>query len=94
MTANDRQTSEAKRVVSPDLLVSHLAGEAILLDLRSKLYFRLNETAAFIWQGLERGDSSDAIVSGLVSQFDVTDSDARAALDRQIAEFDERGFFK
>lgn len=84
----------AKRAVSPDVLVSHLAGEAVLLNLKDKRYYRLNETAAYIWKGLERGDASEAIAAGLVADFDVGAVDARTAVDRQIGEFEQRGFLE
>jgi hypothetical protein len=86
--------SANRRIVSPDVLVSHLAGEAVLLNLQDKRYYRLNETAAFIWKGLERGDAPESIAAGLASEFETVHTDARAAVDRQISEFEERGFLK
>ena len=41
-------------MTSPDVLVAHLAGEAVLLNLADKSYYRLNETAAAIWASLKR----------------------------------------
>ena len=30
------------------------AGEGVLVDLNTKKYFRLNETALIVWRGLEK----------------------------------------
>jgi len=38
---------------------------AAILDARSGQITTLNTTGAFVWQALQRGDSTDAIVSNL-----------------------------
>ena len=40
---------------SADVLAAHLPGEAVLLDMETKNYFRLNETAAWIWRSSGTG---------------------------------------
>ena len=46
----------ASRYAVPDeVLTAHLEGEAVLLHMDTKNYFRLNATAALLWKGLERG---------------------------------------
>ena len=37
--------------VPPDVLVAHLQGEAVILHMDTKRYYRLNDTAACIWKG-------------------------------------------
>jgi len=54
---------------SPDVLAAHLAGEAVLLNLDDKSYYRLNETAARIWASLEKGDSREQILEQLVASY-------------------------
>ena len=56
---------------SPDVLVAHLAGEAVLLNLADKRYYRLNESAAFIWKALERGEDRDQTLASVVREFEV-----------------------
>ena len=41
-------------LIRDDVLTAHLAGEAVLLDLRTKQYYQLNATAAVIWTSLEQ----------------------------------------
>lgn len=73
------------------VLVAHLDGEAVLLDMDSKNYFRLNDTAAFIWKALEGNQSRDAILAGLCETFDVAAAEAATALDHLLDELVEAG---
>ncbi|HEX7049911.1 MAG TPA: PqqD family protein [Longimicrobiales bacterium] len=74
--------------IPDDVLVAHLDGEAVLLHMDSKRYFRLNETGQRIWQHLEHGLDRDAIVSALVEEYDVDPATAAAALDGLIEELE------
>jgi hypothetical protein len=48
------------------------AGEGILVDLNTKKYFQLNETAIIVWRGLEQSRSLDEIVGHITDAYDVT----------------------
>jgi len=77
---------------SPDAISAHLEGEAVLLNLQSRRYFRLNETAAEVWAAIEQGIGDPAaIVQVLRERFDVTAEDAAAEVDRLLAELEARG---
>lgn len=67
---------------SPDVLVAHLSGEAVLLNLATKEYHRLNETGALIWQRLERGATAAEVVTELCETFhvDATEADRRVGI--------------
>ena len=75
---------------SPDVLAAHLAGEAVLLNLDDKSYYRLNETAAVVWAALERGESRDAILEQLVAQYEGEKTQIARELDQVIEEFKTR----
>jgi len=77
--------------VSPDVIAAHLEGEAVLLHLGTKQYYRLNETSAAIWKGLERGLDEPAIVAELTREFDVAAETAEREVHRALAEFEQRG---
>jgi hypothetical protein len=77
--------------VPEDVLSAHLEGEAVLLNVDTKNYFRLNETAARVFQGLERGLEHEAIVDDLCAAFTVSREDAAAAVDGLLDELVERG---
>jgi hypothetical protein len=45
-------------------------GEGILVDLNTKKYFQLNETAMVVWKGLEKGKTMNEIsVQRIVDNF-------------------------
>ena len=75
---------------SPDVLAAHLAGEAVLLNLLDKSYYRLNETAAAVWAGFEKGDSRDQILETLLDQYSVEKDVAERELDSVIDEMKTR----
>ena len=75
----------------PDVLTARLADEAVLLDLASKDYFRLNETGAAIWNALERGLPPEAIEAELCATFEVDPAEAAARVSEFLAELSQRG---
>ena len=63
---------------SPNVVFTELDDEtsgAVLLHLKTRHYFSLNETGAFIWKHLDR--DVDAIVQALAHEYDVSHEDAR-----------------
>jgi len=78
-------------VPAQSVLAAHLGDESVLLDLDTKHYFRLNETAAVIWRALERSPHADAIVRRLVEEFDVTEAEARRALEQLLEDLRRKG---
>jgi hypothetical protein len=83
--------SETTGTPSPEVLVAHLAGEAVLLNLADKRYYRLNETAAFIWKAIERGAKRDEIVSSIVNEYEVDASTASKQVDHVVSDFVNKG---
>ena len=83
--------SDPKRYRVPsDVLAAHLEGEAVLLHMDTKDYFRLNATAACVWKGLERGLEHQALVEALCAGFEVEPDAAAAELDRLLEELESR----
>ncbi|MGB7212973.1 MAG: PqqD family protein [Gemmatimonadales bacterium] len=76
---------------SADILTAHLEGEAVLLHLGTKAYFKLNATAAAIWKGIEAGDDEATLLKRLVRDFVVEPEEARKELQRTVAGLRERG---
>jgi len=75
---------------STDVLAAHLAGEAVLLNLGDKSYYRLNETAALIWAALEKGKSRDAILEQLLATYEGEEKQVAQELDSVIEDFKTR----
>lgn len=65
-------------------------GEGVLVDLNTKRYYQLNETAMFIWRCLEKGLSRSQIVDEMVSVYDVTAEHAAESLERVLQNFESQ----
>ena len=61
--------------------------EGVLVDLNSKQYFQLNETASLVWRGLAKGTPVDRIVKELTDVYDVTLEHAQSSVDAVIRDF-------
>lgn len=83
-------SDETRYTVPADVLAAHLEGEAVLLHMDTKDYFRLNATAACVWKGLERGMGRQELVDELCANFEVEPGPAAAELDRLLAELEQR----
>src|SRR5581483_4613755 len=86
-----RLTSKTPYSVPSQVLVAHLEGEAVLLHMDTKRYYRLNDTAAMIWKGLERGDTVSGIAESLCREFDVPADEASREVERVLTDLVERG---
>ena len=75
---------------SREVLAAHLAGEAVLLNLEDKSYYRLNETAAVIWSALEKGETRDAILHQLLAMYHGAEELIARELDTVIEDFKVR----
>ena len=78
-------------LIPDDVLTAHLAGEAVLLNLRTKQYYQLNATAAVIWTSLEQALEPPRIVDALVEEFAVDPATAEAEMERVIEDLRARG---
>ena len=77
--------------VPDEVLTAHLEGEAVLLHMDTKNYFRLNATAALLWKGMERGLEREQLLDTLLAEFEVDRPTAAAELDRLLGELAARG---
>lgn len=62
-------------------------GEGILVDLNTKRYFQLNETAMLVWRGLEQGKSVSEIVNDVTSSYEVAPEHATTSVQRLLDSF-------
>ena len=56
--------------------------EAVLVDLNTKRYYTLNETAMIVWRGLERGQSTAEIAREICERYDVSVEHAERSIER------------
>ena len=62
-------------------------GEGILVDLNTKKYFQLNETAMVVWKGLEQGKTVGEIANDITSQYEVAPDTAVRSVERILDNF-------
>ncbi|MGH9873626.1 MAG: PqqD family protein [Pyrinomonadaceae bacterium] len=69
-------------------------GDGVLVDLNTRQYFQLNETAMLIWRALENGQSFDHIVGEIIAAYRVSNEHAVASASRLLNQFYERGLVR
>ena len=78
-------STEAVRPHDHVVFTDFEGGEGVLVDLNTKRYYTLNETAALIWRALEQGLGSEEIVRQLTDAYDVTPEHAAASLEQTLS---------
>jgi Coenzyme PQQ synthesis protein D (PqqD) len=66
-------------------------GEGVLIDVRKKKYYRLNETALVIWRGLAQTLTPANIIAQLTAQYEVTTEEAQTHFANLLQNFQVRG---
>ena len=77
--------------VPPDVLFRDLAGEAVLLDLKSQRYFGLNEVGTRIWQLVNEDGRIEAVVEAMCSEYDAPAAELRQDLRSFLHELVDAG---
>lgn len=78
----------AKLNISKQVVVTDFDnGEGILVDLNTKRYFQLNETAMLVWRGLEQGKSLSDIVNDVTASYEVDTAHATNSVERLLDSF-------
>jgi hypothetical protein len=72
--------------ISPDAAFAGVDDGAVVLHMRTKRYYSLNETGMFIWRRLEDGLAHTDIVAHVVEEYDVGIAEAEAAVARLLDE--------
>ena len=80
---NTTTLSPGKHVVVTDFD----GGEGILVDLNTKKYYQLNETAMIVWKGLEKGKTMSEIADDITSSYEVQLDKARVSVERIVDNF-------
>jgi coenzyme PQQ synthesis protein D (PqqD) len=62
-------------------------GEGILVDLNTKKYYQLNETAMVVWKALERGKNVGEIANEITANYEVALENATRSVERILDNF-------
>lgn len=80
-------------------ILRNIAGSWVVIPLGERVLefsgmISLNNTGAFIWELLEKGQDVDEIVASLCKKYDVSESVARADVEECISLVREKGFLE
>jgi coenzyme PQQ synthesis protein D (PqqD) len=90
MSVNDFESNVATPPLPYDhVLFTDLDGlEGVLVDLNTKKYYQLNETASLIWRGLEKRLPISDIATELTERYDVTREGAISSIETVLRHFE------
>lgn len=78
---------DPKYIVKENVVNTTLGDEeSVLLDLKTRRYYSLNETGTRIWEQLAGGASISEIIEQITSKYDVSPEDARHHVEVLISE--------
>jgi coenzyme PQQ synthesis protein D (PqqD) len=62
----------------PELRLTALEGEGVVLHLKERRYFTVNETGLALLEALKEPRTVDELVAGLLAEYEVTPESAKA----------------
>jgi hypothetical protein len=77
--------------INPSVIYRELAGEVVLLNLQSGVYYGLDPVGARVWQLLTQSRGVDDVCATLIDEYDVSAETLRADVQRLIGELSEKG---
>ena len=80
--------------IKKGLAYRRIAGEVFIVDAAKAEMHELNGTAALIWEGLAAGKTEKAIVSAIMSEFEIEEKTARADLENFVKELGKTGLLQ
>jgi hypothetical protein len=66
--------------IPPDVMIQELAGEAVLLNLKSERYFGLDEVGTCMWRSLTTSPTIQATYEKLLTEYEVEPDQLRRDL--------------
>ena len=88
MSVERDESNLASPVPFEHVIFTDLDGlEGVLVDLNTKKYYQLNETASLIWRGLEKRLSVSHIARQLAENYDVTMDRAVSSIRSALGDF-------
>jgi hypothetical protein len=77
--------------VPPDVLMSNLDGESVLLNLQTETYFGLDEVGTRMWDALTGAESIQAAFDALAGEYDVEPAELRRDLADLLDKLTDQG---
>ena len=86
--------SSPRIALGPGVLSRELDGEAVLLSLEAGQYFGLDEIGTRVWVLLLEHGELEPVVQAVVGEYDVTEAQFRADLDRFVDQMIANGLLR
>lgn len=80
--------------VSSEQLHSEVGSEGVILDLKSGVYYGLNETGNQIWQWLQQPKSEAEILALVLQEYDVTPEQGASDVKDLLAQLSQAGIIE
>lgn len=88
MPTNNSAVNVAAPVPYEHVIFTDLDGlEGILVDLNTRKYYQLNETASLIWRGILRRMAVNSIALEMTERYDVTMPHAVSSIEASLRHF-------
>ena len=87
-------TLDSRVEVNEDVLFQELQGEAVLLNLKSGIYFGLDAIGTRIWQLFSKHEALSAVAQAIVEEYEVTLDSCEADLLTLVSELERQGLVK
>lgn len=86
-------------MIKEGFILRRIMGYNIVIDIGTQTKERngmvmLNDTGAFIFEGLQVGKSIDQVTESLMAEYDVAQDTANADVEKAIADFREAGIIE
>jgi len=78
----------------PEVVDCVLGDGSALLDLKTYVYYSLNEVGAFVWDALEQPVRFDQLVGEVAAEFDAPRDRIAADLQRLVTQLDAAGLVR
>ena len=77
--------------INPSVIYRELAGEVVLLNLQSGVYYGLDQVGSRVWQLLMQSRGVDDVCAALLDEYDVSAETLRADVERLVGELSDKG---
>ena len=84
-------TLDSRIQVNEDVLFQELQGEAVLLNLKSGIYFGLDPIGTRIWQLFAQHELLTEIAQTIVAEYDVAEDHCSADLLKLVGDLEQHG---
>jgi hypothetical protein len=77
--------------ISPEVLISEVGAESVLLNLKSERYFGLDDVGTRMWHALTTSETIQSAYEALIEEYDVEPESLKRDLAKLIEKLAEHG---